>query len=148
MYRRRKSTISIPYSKNTSDNNRSHDTVSLRDKRLDRFGQAFCVRATSHNGSCGLRRVFCPIRTVLKTGNTQSIPAFSELSAGPKSLAESPCPIMRCCPKMLFPAVGLKELFPCRADLLIFLLTNERQVAIIRLYTRDASVRVRKHPRF
>ncbi|MCI6434862.1 MAG: hypothetical protein MR828_08895 [Clostridiales bacterium] len=31
-------------------------------------------------------------------GNTQSIPAFSELSAGPKSLAESPCPIVRYCP--------------------------------------------------
>ena len=32
-------------------------------------------------------------------GNTSSIPAFSTLSLGSKSLAESPCPIMRCCPK-------------------------------------------------
>ena len=32
-------------------------------------------------------------------GNTSSIPAFSILSLGSKSSAESPCPIMRCCPK-------------------------------------------------
>ena len=32
-------------------------------------------------------------------GNTQSIPAFSILSLGAKSRAESPCPIMRCCLK-------------------------------------------------
>ena len=32
-------------------------------------------------------------------GNTSSIPAFSILSLGSKSLAESPCPIMRCCLK-------------------------------------------------
>ena len=31
--------------------------------------------------------------------NTYSIPAFSILSLGPKSPAESPRPIMRCCPR-------------------------------------------------
>ena len=31
-------------------------------------------------------------------GNTSSIPAFSILSLGSISSAESPCPIMRCCP--------------------------------------------------
>ena len=56
-------------------------------------------KATPHNVSCGLRQVFCPIRAVLKMGNTQSIPTFPEPSSGSKSLAESPCPIMRCCLK-------------------------------------------------
>ena len=37
------------------------------------------------------RRIFCPIRSVLKTGNTCSIPPFSELSAEPKSFAASCC---------------------------------------------------------
>ena len=61
-------------------------------------------KATPHNGSCGLRRIFCPNRAVWKMGNTSSISAFSILSLGSKSLAESPCPIMRCClnfPKLL-----------------------------------------------
>ena len=34
--------------------------------------------------------------------NTSGIPTFSILSLGAKSLAESPCPIMRCCPKGSF----------------------------------------------
>ena len=33
-------------------------------------------------------------------GNTSSIPAFFILSLVSKSRAESPCPIMRCCPKL------------------------------------------------
>ena len=55
------------------------------------------IRATPHNGDSGLRRIFCPNRAVWKMGNTSSIPAFSILSLVSKSLAESPCPIMRCC---------------------------------------------------
>ena len=80
--------------------------------------------ATPHNGRCGFRRIFCPNRAVWKMGNTSSIPAFSILSLEPKSLAESPCPIMRCCPlsydamcaqtaivftRYLFLAVGVRE---------------------------------------
>ena len=57
------------------------------------------IKATPHNGDCGLRRIFCPNRAVRKMGNTSSIPAFFILSLVPKSLAESPCPIMRCCLK-------------------------------------------------
>ena len=57
-------------------------------------------KAAPHNGSRGLRRIFCPNRAVWKMGNTQSIPAFFILSLETKSLAESPCPIMRCCLKL------------------------------------------------
>ena len=42
-------------------------------------------------------RVFSPIRTVWKTGNTPSIPLFSKLSAEEKSLATGSCRIVRCC---------------------------------------------------
>ena len=35
------------------------------------------------------KRIFCPIRAVLKAGNTYSIPPLSELSAEPKSSADS-----------------------------------------------------------
>ena len=42
---------------------------------------------------------FVPI-VQYKMGNTYSIPAFFILSLGAKSHAESPCPIMRCCPKI------------------------------------------------
>ena len=42
--------------------------------------------------SAAEQRAFCLIRAVLKLENTQSIPAISVLSAGPKSLAVSSCP--------------------------------------------------------
>ena len=42
-------------------------------------------------------RVFSPIRTVWKTGNTPSIPLFSKLSAEEKSLATGSCRSVRCC---------------------------------------------------
>ena len=37
------------------------------------------VKATPHNCVCGSQRIFCTISAVPKTGNTYSIPAFSEL---------------------------------------------------------------------
>ena len=33
-------------------------------------------RASPHNCVCGLRPIFCPIRAVIKGGNTYSIPAL------------------------------------------------------------------------
>ena len=62
-------------------------------------------------GSGGLRRIFCPNRAVWKKGNTQSIPTFSILSLGPKSHAESPCPIMQRCPIFNLPATCHRKLF-------------------------------------
>ena len=34
-------------------------------------------KASPHNCVCGLRPIFCPIRAVIKGGNTYSIPAHS-----------------------------------------------------------------------
>ena len=48
-------------------------------------------------GAAGFGGPFAPSVQLTKMGNTQSIPAFPELSAGSKFLAKSPCPIMRCC---------------------------------------------------
>ena len=33
-------------------------------------------KASPHNCVCGLRPIFCPIRAVIKGGNTYSIPAL------------------------------------------------------------------------
>jgi len=49
------------------------------------------IRETLNKSSASGRRIFCPIRAVLKAGNTQSIPPLSELSAEPKSSAISSC---------------------------------------------------------
>ena len=35
-----------------------------------------CFKASPHNCVCGLRPIFCPIRAVIKGGNTYSIPAL------------------------------------------------------------------------
>ena len=43
--------------------------------------------ATLNQSSAVDRRIFCPSRAVPKTGNTYSIPLFSELSSEPKSPA-------------------------------------------------------------
>ncbi len=50
------------------------------------------------SSSAGLR-IFCPIRAVLKAGNTYSIPPLSELSAEPKSSAASSCRFNQSFPK-------------------------------------------------
>ena len=57
-----------------------------------------------------------PSVQLTKMGNTKSIPAFPELSAGSKSLAKSPCPIMRCCLKdaVVLPAAPSQS--ACSAD--------------------------------
>ena len=34
------------------------------------------IKASPHNCVCGLRPIFCPIRAVIKGGNTYSIPAL------------------------------------------------------------------------
>ena len=34
------------------------------------------LKASPHNCVCGLRPIFCPIRAVIKRGNTYSIPAL------------------------------------------------------------------------
>lgn len=47
------------------------------------------------------QRIFCPTRSVLKTGNTQSIPPFSEPSAEPRSSAASACRFHQSSPKQL-----------------------------------------------
>ena len=57
------------------------------------------IKATPRNCVCGLRPIFCPIRSGQKGGNTYSIPALFSLSAEPKSLAECSCQIARCCLK-------------------------------------------------
>ena len=36
----------------------------------------FDTKASPHNCVCGLRPIFCPIRAVIKGGNTYSIPAL------------------------------------------------------------------------
>ena len=41
---------------------------------LDPKGEGF--KASPHNCVCGLRPIFCPIRAVIKGGNTYSIPAL------------------------------------------------------------------------
>ena len=50
---------------------------------------------TLNNSSAAEQRIFSPIRAVQKTGNTYSIPPFSEPSAGEKSLAASSCRIIQ-----------------------------------------------------
>ena len=50
------------------------------------------------SSSAGLR-IFCPIRAVLKAGNTYSIPPLSELSAETKSSAASSCRFNQSFPK-------------------------------------------------
>ena len=54
-------------------------------------GAADKYRETLNKSSAAGRRIFCPIRSVLKVGNTYSIPPLSELSAEPKSSAASSC---------------------------------------------------------
>ena len=54
-----------------------------------------------NNSAAAGWRVFCPIRSVLKLGNTQSIPPILVLSAEPKSLATSSCRIIQRFPKYL-----------------------------------------------
>ena len=48
-------------------------------------------KETLNKSSAAERRIFCIIRSVLKTGNTYSIPSFLELSAKSKSPAVSSC---------------------------------------------------------
>ena len=48
-------------------------------------------KETLNKSSAAERRIFCLIRSVLKTGNTYSIPSFLELSAKSKSSAVSSC---------------------------------------------------------
>ena len=47
------------------------------------------LRETLNNSVSAEQRIFCPIRAVLKMGNTSSIPAFPKLSSEPKSSAVS-----------------------------------------------------------
>ena len=62
------------------------------DSRFLQHGYKFRgTKETLNKSSAAGRRIFCPIRSVLKTGNTYSIPTFSELSAEPKSSAASSC---------------------------------------------------------
>ena len=56
-----------------------------------RLIQQALYKGPLNKSSSAERRIFCPIRAVLKTGNTYSIPLFSELSAKPKSSAASSC---------------------------------------------------------
>ena len=44
-----------------------------------------------NKSSAAERRIFCPNRSVLKSGNTSSIPPISELSVEPKSTVVSSC---------------------------------------------------------
>ena len=46
-------------------------------------------KETLNNSVSAEQRIFCPIRAVLKMGNTSSIPAFPKLSSEPKSSAVS-----------------------------------------------------------
>ena len=47
------------------------------------------LRETLNNSVSAEQRIFCPIRAVLKMGNTSSIPAFPKLSSEPKPSAVS-----------------------------------------------------------
>ena len=47
------------------------------------------IKETLNNSVSAEQRIFCPIRAVLKMGNTSSIPAFPKLSTEPKSSAVS-----------------------------------------------------------
>ena len=53
------------------------------------------IRETLNNSSAAGKLIFSPIRAVQKTGNTYSIPPFSEPSVGEKSLAASSCRIIQ-----------------------------------------------------
>ena len=56
-------------------------------------------KETLNKSSAAGQRIFCPIRAVLKMGNTYSIPPFPELSAEPKSSAVSSCRFNQSFPK-------------------------------------------------
>ena len=62
-------------------------------------GRVSGLRQHRTMGTAGFGGSFAPIVQYKKMGNTSSIPAFFILSLVPKSRAESPCPIMRCCLK-------------------------------------------------
>ena len=53
------------------------------------------IREPLNNSSAAGQRIFSPIRSVQKTGNTYSIPPFSKPSAEEKSLAASSCRIIQ-----------------------------------------------------
>ena len=53
------------------------------------WGLLFIPRESLNKSSAAEQRIFCPIRTVWKTGNTSSIPPFPKLSPETKSPAVS-----------------------------------------------------------
>ena len=68
------------------------------------FAPAFPKEPLNKSASAG-RRIFCPIRAVLKAGNTYSIPPLSELSAETKSSAASSCRFNQSFPNAILPTV-------------------------------------------
>ena len=72
-----------------------------------------CAKETLNNSSAAGQRIFSPIRAVQKTGNTYSIPPFSEPSVGEKSLAASSCRIIQSFPKHQFTFPPLFQFLSC-----------------------------------